>query len=104
MHLSPISQGVFPAFMFLRLPYPALPQLALSYQEPRMYGFTGGAVVYSLRANTTGVLSGQWSPGLQPSEADSHKLHSTRKNDFCDMDTYSCACFSLSLPGHFAMA
>ena len=28
-----------------------------------MYGYTGGAVVYSIRANTTNVESGTWSPG-----------------------------------------
>ena len=39
------------------------PQVALSYEEPRMYGYTGGAVVYSIRANTTNVESGTWSPG-----------------------------------------
>ena len=37
--------------------------MALSYEEPRMYGYTGGAVVYSIRANTTNVESGTWSPG-----------------------------------------
>ncbi len=35
-----------------------------------MYGFTGGAVVYSLRANITGVLSGQQSAGPKTTAVD----------------------------------